>query len=108
MAFSLFGDGMFSARDRHWIRRRTAMIGSPCSMLAAQVACGNPGWVRLLRRLLQPGTGSESAWSSGYNPAVAANDFVFVAGNMAFRADGTPDPKVCAGRGQGSRNSVRC
>ena len=26
--------------------------------------------------------------ASGYNPAVAASDFVFVAGNMAFRPDG--------------------
>jgi enamine deaminase RidA (YjgF/YER057c/UK114 family) len=35
--------------------------------------------------------------ASGYNPAVAANDFVFVAGNMAFRPDGTLDPKVYVG-----------
>jgi hypothetical protein len=32
--------------------------------------------------------------ASGYNPAVAASDFVFVAGNMAFRPDSTLDPKV--------------
>jgi hypothetical protein len=32
--------------------------------------------------------------ASGYNPAVAASDFVFVAGNMAFRPDGTFDPQV--------------
>jgi hypothetical protein len=32
--------------------------------------------------------------ASGYNPAVAASDFVFVAGNMAFRPDGTIDPQV--------------
>jgi enamine deaminase RidA (YjgF/YER057c/UK114 family) len=37
--------------------------------------------------------------ASGYNPAVAANDFVFVAGNMAFRPDGTLDPKVFVGPG---------
>src|SRR5262249_55203530 len=35
--------------------------------------------------------------ASGYTPAVAANDFVFVAGNMAFRPDGTLDPKVYVG-----------
>jgi enamine deaminase RidA (YjgF/YER057c/UK114 family) len=35
--------------------------------------------------------------ASGYNPAVAASDFVFVAGNMAFRPDGTLDPKVYVG-----------
>jgi enamine deaminase RidA (YjgF/YER057c/UK114 family) len=35
--------------------------------------------------------------ASGYNPAVAAGDFVFVAGNMAFRPDGTFDPKVYVG-----------
>ncbi len=38
--------------------------------------------------------------ASGYNPAVAANDFVFVAGNMAFRPDGTFDPKVYVGPGR--------
>jgi enamine deaminase RidA (YjgF/YER057c/UK114 family) len=32
--------------------------------------------------------------ASGYNPAVATNDVVFVAGNMAFRPDGTLDPAV--------------
>ena len=37
--------------------------------------------------------------ASGYNPAVAANDFVFVAGNMAFRPDGSLDPKVYVGPG---------
>jgi enamine deaminase RidA (YjgF/YER057c/UK114 family) len=36
----------------------------------------------------------EAISASGYNPAVAASDFVFVAGNMAFRPDGTLDPKV--------------
>ncbi len=35
--------------------------------------------------------------ASGYNPAVATSDFVFVAGNMAFRPDGTLDPKVYVG-----------
>ena len=31
---------------------------------------------------------------------MATNDFVFVAGNMAFRPDGTPDPKVHVGPGR--------
>jgi enamine deaminase RidA (YjgF/YER057c/UK114 family) len=35
--------------------------------------------------------------ASGYNPAVAASDFVFVAGNMAFRPDGTLDPNIYVG-----------
>lgn len=35
--------------------------------------------------------------ASGYNPAVSASDFVFVAGNMAFRPDGTLDPNVYVG-----------
>jgi len=46
-----------------------------------------------------PGQGydGQAISASGYNPAVAANDFVFVAGNMAFRPDGTLDPKVYVG-----------
>src|SRR6516164_3969282 len=46
--------------------------------------------------------------ASGYNPAVAANDFVFIAGNMAFRPDGTQDPKgLCRTRSQlGRRDRV--
>jgi len=46
---------------------------------------------------------------SGYNPAVAANDFVFVAGNMAFRPDGTLDPKVYVGpnRNWGGETALR-
>jgi enamine deaminase RidA (YjgF/YER057c/UK114 family) len=38
--------------------------------------------------------------ASGYNPAVAAGDFVFVAGNMAFRPDGALDPKVYVSPGR--------
>jgi enamine deaminase RidA (YjgF/YER057c/UK114 family) len=47
--------------------------------------------------------------ASGYNPAVAANDFVFVAGNMAFRPDGTLDPKVYVspGRNWGGETAFR-
>jgi enamine deaminase RidA (YjgF/YER057c/UK114 family) len=36
----------------------------------------------------------EAITASGYNPAVVANDFVFVAGNMALARDGTLDPSV--------------
>jgi hypothetical protein len=45
--------------------------------------------------------------ASGYNPAVAASDFVFVAGNMAFRPDGTPRSEgLCFARSQlGRRDS---
>jgi enamine deaminase RidA (YjgF/YER057c/UK114 family) len=47
--------------------------------------------------------------ASGYNPAVAASDFVFVAGNMAFRPDGTLDPKVYVspGRNWGGETAFR-
>jgi enamine deaminase RidA (YjgF/YER057c/UK114 family) len=47
--------------------------------------------------------------ASGYNPAVAAGDFVFVAGNMAFRPDGTLDPKVYVppGRNWGGETAFR-
>jgi len=47
--------------------------------------------------------------ASGYNPAVAASDFVFVAGNMAFRPDGTLDPRVYVspGRNWGGETAFR-
>jgi enamine deaminase RidA (YjgF/YER057c/UK114 family) len=47
--------------------------------------------------------------ASGYNPAVAASDFVFVAGNMALRPDGTADPKVnvLPGRNWGGETAFR-
>ena len=47
--------------------------------------------------------------ASGYNPAVAASDFVFVAGNMALRPDGTMDPKVhvLPGRNWGGETAFR-
>ena len=47
--------------------------------------------------------------ASGYNPAVAAGDFVFVAGNMAFRPDGTLDPRVYVspGRNWGGETAFR-
>jgi enamine deaminase RidA (YjgF/YER057c/UK114 family) len=47
--------------------------------------------------------------ASGYNPAVAANDFVFVAGNMATQEDGTLGPNVYVGptRNWGGQNAFR-
>jgi enamine deaminase RidA (YjgF/YER057c/UK114 family) len=51
----------------------------------------------------------QSISASGYNPAVAASDFVFVAGNMALRPDGTMDPKVhvLPGRNWGGETAFR-
>ena len=51
-----------------------------------------PDWT--VNKFTLPG---QAISASGYNPAVAANDFVFVAGNMAFRPDGTLDPNVYVG-----------
>ena len=48
-----------------------------------------PGWA--IEKITLPG---QAISASGYNPAVVANDFVFVAGNMALRTDGTLDPSV--------------
>src|SRR5437764_5183876 len=62
------------------------------SMIAAV-----PGQNYIIDKFTLPG---QAISASGYNPAVAANDFVFVAGNMAFRPDGTLDPKVYVGPGR--------
>jgi len=48
-----------------------------------------PDWA--IEKVTIPG---EAITASGYNPAVVANDFVFVAGNMALQRDGTLDPSV--------------
>jgi enamine deaminase RidA (YjgF/YER057c/UK114 family) len=48
-----------------------------------------PDWT--VEKFTLPG---QAISASGYNPAVAANDFVFVAGNMATREDGTLGPNV--------------
>ena len=47
--------------------------------------------------------------ASGYNPAVVANDFVFVAGNTASRADGTfaPNVYVAPNRNWGGETAFR-
>ena len=56
-----------------------------------------PGQGYELDKFTLPG---QAISASGYNPAVAVNDFVFVAGNMAFRPDGTLDPNVNVGPGR--------
>jgi enamine deaminase RidA (YjgF/YER057c/UK114 family) len=49
----------------------------------------SPEWA--VEKITLPG---QPISASGYNPAVVTNDFVFVAGNMALRTDGTLDPAV--------------
>jgi enamine deaminase RidA (YjgF/YER057c/UK114 family) len=63
-----------------------------------------PGWN--IEKITLPG---QAISASGYNPAVVANDFVFVAGNMALRADGTLDPTVAvpADRNWGGQTAFR-
>lgn len=67
----------------------TARTNTHTSMIAVV-----PGQGYDIEKFTLPG---QAISASGYNPAVAANDFVFVAGNMAFRPDGTLDPKVYVG-----------
>jgi enamine deaminase RidA (YjgF/YER057c/UK114 family) len=71
------------------------------SMIA--VAPG-PDWT--IEKVTIPG---EAITASGYNPAVVANDFVFVAGNMALQRDGTLDPgvHVAPNRNWGGQTSFR-
>jgi len=49
----------------------------------------SPEWA--IEKITLPG---QAISASGYNPAVVTNEVVFVAGNMAFRPDGTLDPTV--------------
>jgi enamine deaminase RidA (YjgF/YER057c/UK114 family) len=70
----------------------TARTNTHTSMIAVI-----PGQDYEIDKFTLPG---QAISASGYNPAVAANDFVFVAGNMAFRPDGTLDPKVYVGPGR--------
>jgi enamine deaminase RidA (YjgF/YER057c/UK114 family) len=64
----------------------TARTNTHTSMIAIMP---QPGWS--IEKITLPG---QAISASGYNPAVVANDFVFVAGNMGYRADGTLDPAV--------------
>jgi enamine deaminase RidA (YjgF/YER057c/UK114 family) len=70
----------------------TARTNTHTSMIAVI-----PGQDYEIDKFTLPG---QAISASGYNPAVATNDFVFVAGNMAFRPDGTLDPKVYVGPGR--------
>ncbi len=70
----------------------TARTNTHTSMIAVI-----PGQDYEIDKFTLPG---QAISASGYNPAVAASDFVFVAGNMAFRPDGTLDPKVYVGPGR--------
>ena len=65
-----------------------------------------PGPDRAIEKVTIPG---EAITASGYNPAVVANDFVFVAGNMALQRDGTLDPGVyvAPNRNWGGQTSFR-
>src|SRR5712671_2374276 len=67
----------------------TARTNTHTSMIAVI-----PGQDYEIDKFTLPG---QAISASGYNPAVATNNFVFVAGNMAFRPDGTLDPKVYVG-----------
>jgi enamine deaminase RidA (YjgF/YER057c/UK114 family) len=67
----------------------TARTNTHTSMIAVV-----PGQGYDVDKFMLPG---QAISASGYNPAVAANDFVFVAGNMAFRPDGSLDPNVYVG-----------
>jgi enamine deaminase RidA (YjgF/YER057c/UK114 family) len=65
-----------------------------------------PGQDWTIEKVTIPG---EAITASGYNPAVVANDFVFVAGNMALQRDGTLDPSVyvAPNRNWGGQNAFR-
>jgi len=79
----------------------TARTNTHTSMIAV---VPQPGWT--IEKITLPG---QAISASGYNPAVVANDFVFVAGNMGYRADGTLDPTVDvpAGRNWGGQTAFR-
>jgi enamine deaminase RidA (YjgF/YER057c/UK114 family) len=64
----------------------TARTNTHTSMIAV---VPGPDWT--VEKFTLPG---QAITASGYNPAVAVNDFVFVAGNMALREDGTLGPNV--------------
>ncbi len=67
----------------------TARTNTHTSMIAI---VPGPDWT--VEKFTLPG---QAISASGYNPAVAANDFVFVAGNMATREDGNLGPNVYVG-----------
>ena len=79
----------------------TARTNTHTSMIAV---VPTPDWT--VEKFTLPG---QPISASGYNPAVAANDFVFVAGNMATREDGSLGPNVYVGptRNWGGENGFR-
>jgi enamine deaminase RidA (YjgF/YER057c/UK114 family) len=65
-----------------------------------------PGQDFTVEKFTLPG---QAISASGYNPAVSASDFVFVAGNMATREDGSLGPNVYVPptRNWGGENAFR-
>lgn len=65
-----------------------------------------PGANWSIEKITLPG---QSITASGYNPAVVVNDFVFVAGNQAFQANGELGPGVAipSVRNWGGQNAFR-
>jgi enamine deaminase RidA (YjgF/YER057c/UK114 family) len=79
----------------------TARTNTHTSMIAI---VPSPDWT--IEKITLPG---QAISASGYNPAVVANDFVFVAGNTASRADGTfaPNVYVAPNRNWGGETAFR-
>jgi enamine deaminase RidA (YjgF/YER057c/UK114 family) len=79
----------------------TARTNTHTSMLAV---VPGPNWT--IEKVTLPG---QAITASGYNPAVVVNDFVFVAGNQAFQANGDLGPGVAVPsvRNWGGQNAFR-
>ena len=79
----------------------TARTNTHTSMIAVVPSQGST-----VEKFVLPG---QPISASGYNPAVATNDFVFVAGNMATRDDGSLGPNLYVGptRNWGGQNGFR-
>jgi enamine deaminase RidA (YjgF/YER057c/UK114 family) len=79
----------------------TARTNTHTSMIAI---VPSPDWT--IEKITLPG---QAISASGYNPAVVVNDFVFVAGNTASRADGTfaPNVYVAPNRNWGGETAFR-
>jgi 2-iminobutanoate/2-iminopropanoate deaminase len=83
--FAEFGDYIAPSTSIIMERCFTARTNTHASLLAVVPA---PGWD--IQKITLPG---QPISASGYNPAVVANDFVFVAGNMA-QENGELPPSV--------------
>jgi enamine deaminase RidA (YjgF/YER057c/UK114 family) len=99
--FAEFGDYIPPSTSIIMERCFSARANTHTSMIAVV-----PGQGYDVDKFTLPG---QAISASGYNPAVAASDFVFVAGNMALRPDGTIDPKVhvLPGRNWGGETAFR-